>query len=444
VDRLRETGLIVRLAFGDLLLLQPEVLDNYASALINTARQQPDGFGCIGEDEVLAGKFEVPKEERLGSKAQEKLLLIAMVQDLLAHQIALREPGEQGMMLVFPSQFTRENPHLPEPEGKAVRFEFAGPVTSIYTTLAVRLSQSGTFTHKELWRNAVTYRPADGAGECGFFLQEVDEGHGRLTIFHAEATGVRMRELFEAFVENHLRTHALAESVTSRRVVVCADCKTPVSDIVLERVLARGREAIECQVCGATIAVKAVPAGAVLSKTAEDVREMDREADKNRGLAEATAILKGKIERGDFDVFLCHRSPDKPAVKKIGEALKERGILPWLDEWEIKPGERWQDVLQKQIKSIKAVIVCLSDTDIARYQQLELDGFVAEFVDRSLPVIPVILEGTIGEPKKPPFLAGFHAVDFRKSDPDPVEQLLWGITGNRGDGRDGGRISPDA
>ncbi len=40
-----------------------------------------------------------------------------------------------------------------------------------------------------------------------------------------------------------------------------------------------------------------------------------------------------------FDVFLCHNSADKPAVKRIGEKLKQRGILPWLDEWELRPGQ---------------------------------------------------------------------------------------------------------
>jgi hypothetical protein len=30
-------------------------------------------------------------------------------------------------------------------------------------------------------------------------------------------------------------------------------------------------------------------------------------------------------------VFMCHNSKDKQEVMAIGERLKERGILPWLD-----------------------------------------------------------------------------------------------------------------
>src|SRR5258708_39489101 len=88
---------------------------------------------------------------------QEKLLLIAMVEDLLRYEIALREQGDDGAYLVFPSQSTRENPDLPNPEGKAVIFGFEGPVQNVYATLAVRLSHSGLFQKKELWKNAVTY-----------------------------------------------------------------------------------------------------------------------------------------------------------------------------------------------------------------------------------------------------------------------------------------------
>lgn len=48
--------------------------------------------------------------------------------------------------------------------------------------------------------------------------------------------------------------------------------------------------------------------------------------------APASVLLNEKMKRGDFDVFLCHNSEDKPAVKKIGETLRDVGILPWLDE----------------------------------------------------------------------------------------------------------------
>ena len=41
-----------------------------------------------------------------------------------------------------------------------------------------------------------------------------------------------------------------------------------------------------------------------------------------------------------FDVFISHTSRDKPAVRRLAKALKERGIRVWFDEWELVPGQR--------------------------------------------------------------------------------------------------------
>lgn len=39
-----------------------------------------------------------------------------------------------------------------------------------------------------------------------------------------------------------------------------------------------------------------------------------------------------------FDVFLAHKSEDKPQVRIIYKRLIEMGLKPWLDEEEILPG----------------------------------------------------------------------------------------------------------
>ncbi|HEV7503348.1 MAG TPA: toll/interleukin-1 receptor domain-containing protein [Thermoanaerobaculia bacterium] len=47
-----------------------------------------------------------------------------------------------------------------------------------------------------------------------------------------------------------------------------------------------------------------------------------------------------------FDIFLSHNSKDKPTVRQIGKALRERGFKVWLDEWELVPGRPWQEAVQ--------------------------------------------------------------------------------------------------
>ncbi|MCY2950478.1 MAG: toll/interleukin-1 receptor domain-containing protein [Planctomycetota bacterium] len=129
-----------------------------------------------------------------------------------------------------------------------------------------------------------------------------------------------------------------------------------------------------------------------------------------------------------FDVFLCHNNKDKPAVKKIGNQLRSRGISPWLDEWELLPGVPWQRRLEEQIQSIAAAAVFVGSSGMGPWQQREVDALLLEFVNRGCPVIPVILSDCHTEPALPLFLRAHTWVDFRKADPDPMAQLIWGIT----------------
>jgi CheY-like chemotaxis protein len=144
----------------------------------------------------------------------------------------------------------------------------------------------------------------------------------------------------------------------------------------------------------------------------------EREVDKKRA-------------EGTFDIFLCHNSKDKEAVKDIAIELGRRGILAWLDEWELRPGHSWQDALESQIGKIKAAAVFVGENGIGPWQKRELDAFLREFVARSCPVIPVLLPNAPEKPALPTFLEGMTWVDFRRGTPNPIEQLYWGITGKQ-------------
>ena len=58
-------------------------------------------------------------------------------------------------------------------------------------------------------------------------------------------------------------------------------------------------------------------------------------------------------------------------------------------------------------------------------------ALVRQFVDGGVRVIPAILPGAEGESDWPVFLNDFHRVDFRVARPDPLSELLYGITGVR-------------
>jgi WD40 repeat protein len=429
IGRVESRGLIRRLSFGNFVLLQPELLDAYAASLVNAVKDEPDGLGSIAEIKIQKGDFSIPKDGRLPHKEQEKLLLIAMVEDLLRHEIALREQGSDGAYLIFPSQSTRENPDLPDPEGKSVIFGFEGPVLNIYATLAVRLSHSGVFKKKELWKNAVTYTTGIG-GLCGIYLHNIGEGRGELTLFFDEIVTQEMRFHFEEYVKLHLERWALPESIQRKRIFGCQVCGFIVTDQLVKLRLQRDYNWADCPVCSTRIFLLDSE-GRFSIVNQPLISEMDRAADTQRQLEAFASVLKGKIATSDFDVFLCHHSVDKPEVKKIGEQLKEQGILPWLDEWESRPGLPWQRLLGQQIDNIKSAAIFVGNSGIGPWQQLELEAFLHEFVNRGCPLIPVLLPEATREPQLPIFLKGMTWVDFRQPESNPMGRLIWGITGKR-------------
>jgi hypothetical protein len=193
-----------------------------------------------------------------------------------------------------------------------------------------------------------------------------------------------------------------------------------------------------------TSALQGEEKAAVLEKLKQVAMQSDKEwvkdleekatGDKKTitGLLIDAAMWESRRLLGVFDVFLCYNDKDKSEVKKIGEKLKERGILPWLDEWELRPGLPWQSLLEDQIEQIKSAAMFVGKEGIGPWQRQELDAFLREFAKRGSPVIPVLLEYAPSEPQIPVFLRAMTWVDFRKQNPDPLEQLIWGITGKRG------------
>ena len=50
-----------------------------------------------------------------------------------------------------------------------------------------------------------------------------------------------------------------------------------------------------------------------------------------------------------YDVFLSHSSVDKPKVEELAWRLKQTGIEPFLDKWNLIPGQPWQEVLEEAL-----------------------------------------------------------------------------------------------
>ena len=141
------------------------------------------------------------------------------------------------------------------------------------------------------------------------------------------------------------------------------------------------------------------------------------------------ASLRGRMMSGEFDTFLCYNSEDKPVVKRIGLKLLQHGILPWFDEWQLRPGLPWTRALENEITKIRSASVFVGTKGIGPWQRFEIEAFLREFVRRECPVIPALLATAPKNkmPKLPLIMGTMMWVDFRKQNPNPFEQLMWAL-----------------
>jgi GTPase SAR1 family protein len=426
VARLESAGLVKRLKFWDYVLLQPELLDAYASAIVNAARDEPDGLGSILESRVIELDFPIPSADRVPGERQERLLVFATLEELIQHELVLRENTEDGVQLVFPSAYRRDLPESEAPKGDGAVFRFEGPIANVYATLIVRLTRSNRFTRVAAWQSAARF--AADEGECTVFLKSDNEGKAELWIGYDGVPDI-LRMQFERFVHVHLDRWATAGTVTRERQYSCPEDKTAFTPEQVEQVRNRGRGSILCPVCEKRVLLR--DDYQPMTGTDNSTADMDASADAGRESAAASTVLRGKEEVAEFDVFLCHNVNDKPAVRQLAQQLRERGLRPWLDERELRPGLPWQRVLEEQIQSIPATAVIVGSR-VGPWQDQELAAFLRQFVKRRCPVIPVLLPGA-ERPNLPAFLDGMTWVDLAVIDPNPIDQLEWGITGRHPD-----------
>jgi hypothetical protein len=92
--------------------------------------------------------------------------------------------------------------------------------------------------------------------------------------------------------------------------------------------------------------------------------------------------------RRDLQVFLCHASEDKEAVRGLSRKLVQSGLSPWLDEEKLLPGQDWNAEIRKAIRASQVVLICLSSRSERR-------GYVQKEIVQTLDIADEQPEGTI-------------------------------------------------
>jgi small GTP-binding protein len=251
VKLLANHGLVLPLKFGDLVLLRPELLNGYASAVIRAARDHTDEIGCVKEQAVFDRTIDLEGVERLES-ADEELLMRAMAQTFLDKSLCIAEDTPEGRHLVFPSQYRQERSIPSHPE-IFVSYTFSGEWQTVYTTLVVRLWYSREFQHRELWRNAAEFATSKGR-TVGLLMERSGDGEGKVSVFFETGVPDELKVVFIEYVHRHLEKYA--RDVRRDRRYVCQNdsCGKPVTDLTAVRArLDAKKDFIYCQHCDARV-----------------------------------------------------------------------------------------------------------------------------------------------------------------------------------------------
>lgn len=90
-----------------------------------------------------------------------------------------------------------------------------------------------------------------------------------------------------------------------------------------------------------------------------------------------------------LQVFLCHSSGDKDAVRVLYAKLTVEGFDPWLDEKKLLPGQDWKYEISKAVRKSDAVVVCMSKSSVSK------EGFLQREIKDALDVADEKPQGAI-------------------------------------------------
>src|SRR5437667_6841697 len=92
-------------------------------------------------------------------------------------------------------------------------------------------------------------------------------------------------------------------------------------------------------------------------------------------------------------VFLSYASADKPAARYIAEALKESGVSPQFDEWELGWGDSLAERIGAAATSSDYVLILLSPASVdSNWIRSDINVALSrELKDRAIRLLPVLI-----------------------------------------------------
>lgn len=108
-------------------------------------------------------------------------------------------------------------------------------------------------------------------------------------------------------------------------------------------------------------------------------------------IADNVATVGPDLDDREFDVFVSHATEDKDAVvRPLANALQDRGLSVWYDEFELRIGDSLRRKIDAGIARSRFGVVVLSKPFFSKgWAQYELDGLVTMAVGGRQVLLPI-------------------------------------------------------
>ncbi len=118
-------------------------------------------------------------------------------------------------------------------------------------------------------------------------------------------------------------------------------------------------------------------------------------------------------DSGKNKVFISYAREDYETAKRLYDDLKSAGLIPWMDDEDLLPGQNWELTITKAIKSSRYFIALLSKESVAKigFFQTELDKALAilkKFPQTDVFFIPARIDNC----ELPEGMAHIHCADL--------------------------------
>jgi hypothetical protein len=394
VEQLRMQGVIAesRLETGQRVLIQQiGYIEQYAGSLIVAARQNPRGMPALEETAVAAGRMMLPglkAEERL-HPFQEPIVLQCVIQLLLEHGICLKHEGLLIFPALFPSAVREEDTNVAHTV--SLYYDFSGAIDNIYSSLVVRLALGERFGRVRLWKDGAEYEQP-GQGMCG--LRKVDRRSGlaHLDLFFSEHTASETRNLFMAFVEEHLQK----EGVTIKEVLamVCGTCGYHLEESLIRDRINLDYKDVLCPRCETRL-----PISEGAKKARADNPQVEQELFALRTkIEQKTQADVGEVKQAfkPMKVFLSYSHRDdvlRNELVKHLSILRREGIIDTWHDRLIGAGTEWKNAIDRQLEAAGLILLLVSADFLASdyCYDIEMKRAMQKHDTGEARVIPVIL-----------------------------------------------------